>query len=189
MAKTGILPTVRTLSMTKGVLLLLSNSAFSENCDTQRRLDALLHGYGLQMVFMPKDGNCLFSAIAFALQNLLNLQNEAASTLSEHLKSIGITSDVNMEGMITTLRKLTVDEFLGEHRNEYASYLEVNKNRMAKSFTESGFLDHALGNAVPLALSNVLKLPIVWWPIRAIVFSYLSWFFFHYLLFKVFLQK
>ena len=115
---------------------------------------------------MPKDGNCLFSSIAFALQNQLNLpENEANSSLLEHLESVGVTNDVSMLCMITTLRKLTVDEFLGEHRSEYASYLEVDENQdydhMAESFNKNGFFDCALGNAVPLALSNVLKVSIV----------------------------
>ena len=105
--------------MTKIVLLLLSNSAFAKTADemnTQKRLDALLSGYGLQRVFMPKDGNCLFSSIAFSLQNMFNLQsNVIDSSLVAHLESIGITSDVSMERMIPILRKLTVDEFLGEH--------------------------------------------------------------------------
>ena len=105
MAKTGILPAVRALSMTKSVLLLLSNSAFAKNADemnTQKRLDALLSGYGLQRVIMPKDGNCLFSSIAFSLQNMLNLQrNVIDSSLVVHLESIGMTCDVSMErGMI-----------------------------------------------------------------------------------------
>ena len=75
MAKTGLLPAIRTLNMTKRALLLLSNSFFSKSCDkinAERQVDGLLSGYGLQRVFMAKDGNCLFSSIAFALQNQLN---------------------------------------------------------------------------------------------------------------------
>ena len=50
MAKTGLLPAIRTLSMTKSVLSLLSNSSFSKSCDemnAERRVDGLLSGYGL----------------------------------------------------------------------------------------------------------------------------------------------
>ena len=169
MAKTGLLPAIRTLNMTKSVLLLLSNSFFSKSCDeinAERRGDGLLSGYGLQRVFMPKDGNCLFSSIAFALQNQLNVpENNLNSSFLEHLESVGVTKDLNMLCMIRTLRKLTVDEFLGEHRSEYASYLEVDENQdydqMAESLKKNGFFYCALGNAVPLALSNILKVPLV----------------------------
>ena len=169
MAKTGLLPAIRTLNMTKSVLLLLSNSFFSKSCDeinAERRVDGLLSSYGLKRVFMPKDGNCLFSSIVFALQNQLNFpENEVNSSFLEHLESVGVTNDLSMLCMIMTLRKLTVDEFLGEHRSDYASYLEVDENQdyenMAESFNKNGFFDCALGNAVPLALSNVLKVSIV----------------------------
>ena len=169
MAKTGLLPAIRTLNMTKSVLLLLSNSFFSKSYDeinAERRVDGLLSGYGLKRVFMPKDGNCLFSSIAFALQNQLNFpENEVNSSFLEHLESVGVTNDLSMLCMIRTLRKLTVDEFQGEHRSEYASYLEVDENQdyenMSESFNKNGFFDCALGNAVPLPLSNVLKVSIV----------------------------
>ena len=82
-----------------------------------------------------------YLSIAFALQNQLNLPgNEVNSSLLEHLESVGVTNDVSMLCMITTLRKLTIVEFLGEHRSEYASYLEVDENQdydhMAECFNK-----------------------------------------------------
>ena len=51
----------------KCVLLFLSNSRYEGIEDEERsgrRVDAVLNGFGLKRVSMPKDGDCLFSAVA-----------------------------------------------------------------------------------------------------------------------------
>ena len=63
------------------------------------------------------------------------------------------------------LRELIVKEFLGVHRDEYASYLDLTHGEyfknMANKFVNRGFFDCELGNATPLALANVLQVPLV----------------------------
>ena len=75
---------------------------------------------------MLKDGDCLFSAVAFQLKN--RYYREAVdSPLNQHLRLLGIEADkTDMQTLGQTLRELIVKEFLGVHRDEYASYFRFD---------------------------------------------------------------
>ena len=170
-AKTELHSIVNSLNATKSVLLLLSNSSYKESEEEKssaRRVDALLNAHGLQPVAMLKDGDCLFSAVAFQLKNRYSMEG-IASLLNQHLRLLGIEADkTDVKTIGQTLRELTVKEFLDVHRDEYASYLDLTHREhfedMANKFVNRGFFDCELGNATPLALANVLQVPSVIMP-------------------------
>ena len=85
-----------------------------------------------------------------------------------HLRHLGIEADkTDIQTMGQVLRALIVKEFLGVHRDEYASYMYLDLthceyfDNMANKFVNRGFFDCELGNATPLALANVLQVPLV----------------------------
>jgi len=89
----------------------------SDNEAIWRRVDALLSGYGFQRVAMLKDGDCLFSAVAFQLQSRYPSEGKE-SLLNQHLHTLGIEPDQsNLQNISQRLRELTVKEFLGVRRN------------------------------------------------------------------------
>ena len=147
---------------------MLSNSSYKESEEEKssaRRVDALLNAHGLQRVAMLKDGDCLFSAVAFQLKNRYSMEG-IDSLLNQHLRLLGIEADkTDVQAIEQTLRELTVKEFLGVHRDEYASYLDLTHREhfedMANKFVNRGFFDCELGNATPLVLANVLQVPLV----------------------------
>ena len=167
-AKCDVHSTASSLNFVESVLLLLSNARYTESDDettSARRVDAMLSGYGFQRVAMPKDGDCLFSAVAFQLQSRY-ASEEKDSPLYQHLHTLGIKADQpDLQIIVQKLRALTVKEFFGGRRSEYVSYLDSSHRdefeNMANNFVERGFFDCELGNATPLALANILQVPLV----------------------------
>ena len=166
-AKSDVNSTASSLNFMESVLLLLSNSSYTESDDvtSSRRVDALLSGYGFQRVAMVREGDCLFSAVTFQLQSRYTSE-EIDSPLCQHLCSLGIEADSSDLQIITQkLRELTVKEFFGVRRSEYVSYLDCSHrhqfDNMANNFATRGFFDCELGNATPLALANICQVPLV----------------------------
>ena len=110
-AKTELHSIVNSLNATKSVLLLLSNSSYKESEEEKssaRRVDALLNAHGLQRVAMLKDGDCLFSAVAFQFKNRYSMEG-IDSLLNQHLRLLGIEADkTDVQTIGQTLRELTV---------------------------------------------------------------------------------
>lgn len=153
----------------KSALLLLSNSKFTSNEAASNRVDSILKGYGLERLQTPKDGNCLFSSISFFIKQMLAInidRNENCDVVSrEHFQSMGLSTDQDLQEIAAHLRKLVVNEFLGCNMQEYSSFLisaeHMSYEETAKNFESNGFFDCELGNAVILALANILRVSIV----------------------------
>ena len=108
------------------------------------RVVALLNAHGLQWVAMLRDNDCLFSAVAFQLKHRYYREG-IDSPLNQHLCLLGIEADkTGIQTIGQTLRELIVQEFLGVHRDEYASYLDLTHREhfenMANNFFNRGFL-------------------------------------------------
>ena len=87
---------------------------FQSQDSAGNRVDAILKGYGLERVYMPKDGDCLFSSVSFFIVQLLSAeQTEPYAKLREHLETLGISSNEHLFEISHILRKLLVREFLG----------------------------------------------------------------------------
>lgn len=143
----------------KSALLLLGNSKFNSH-----ELNAVLKAHGFERVPIAKDGNCLFASASLALTQLLN-SDGCSVELRKHLCSIGICNDKSLPELIETLRKLVVEEFICSNVEEYSSFLLTSERlayeETAKKFLQDGFFDCELGNAVILALSNILRSSII----------------------------
>ena len=139
---------------------------FQSQDSAGNRVDAILKGYGLERVHMPKDGNCLFSSVSFFIVQLLSAeQTEPYAKLREHLETLGISSNQHLFEISHILRKLVVSEFLGSNMLEYSSFLisaeQMSYEETAKSFENDGFFYCELGNAAILALANIMRIGVV----------------------------
>ena len=134
-------------------------------CSNSNKVDELLKAHGLQRLPVEKDGNCLFSSVFFYISQILATSDCGLNNLRGHLNSIGISRDNDAQEVIATLRKLVVEEFLGNNLHEYSSFLSSKEHssyeEIANNFLHDGFFDCELGNAVILALSNVLHVSFV----------------------------
>ena len=156
----------KNMNFTKASLPLLGNSMFESKDDAGNRVDAILKGYGLERVFMSKDGNCLFSSISFFIVQIQSAeQTEPSNKLREHLETLGISPNQQLSEISNILRKLVVREFLGSNMSEYSSFLisadQMSYEETEKSFENHGFFDCELGNAAILALANIMRIGIV----------------------------
>ena len=156
------------INFTKASLPLLGNSMFQSQDSAGNRVDAILKGYGLERVHMPKDGNCLFSSVSFFIvivQLLSAEQTGPYAKLREHLETFNMSSNQHLFEISHILRKLVVREFLGSNMLEYSSFLisaeQMSYEETAKSFENDGFFYCELGNAAILALANVMRIGVV----------------------------
>jgi hypothetical protein len=96
---------------------------FGPNEGAGNGVDAILKGYGLERVHMPKDGNCLFSSISFFIVNIQSAGHlEHDAKLREHLEILGILN-ISRNKDLSEIKKLVVKEFLGSNMNEYSFFL------------------------------------------------------------------
>ena len=102
--------------------------------------------------------------MSFSLLQLLTTDG-CFLELQQHLNSIGITGDRTLPELIKLLRKLVVDEFLSCNCVENSSFLlsveHSSYEETAKRFDQDRFFDCELGNAVNLALANILRTSLV----------------------------
>ena len=121
----------------------------------QRRLDSVLKSYGFKRCPVQGDGDCLITASFLQLSRLSH-----SDMLFNHLSCIGLTSTTIMSQAVPKLRKLIVAEWL-ENEDYYGlRNLCLNEEEII-SYEDNGVFGGALGDAMPLALANVLRLPIV----------------------------
>jgi len=116
-------------------------------------LTELVHNWGMQMIDMPKDGNCLFHTIAFQLNQLFNSDHISGPKLMKHL---GLGGNENQITIIQLLRKLLVSEWTGVNWETYQPCLTDGDMDLALSFLKDGFYHIELGNAMLVGMSNVL---------------------------------
>ena len=110
---------------------------------------------------MPGDGNCFFHCISESVTSILKSQN---CNLASHLQSLGLSQHVNNCDKISVLRQLIVEEFTGPNSHVYKPFLVTSTNAYdeeARKFKNPGHFDSELGNCVPLAMSNILQIPLV----------------------------
>lgn len=104
---------------------------------------------------MPGDGDCLFTSVITYL--LLHQEHPGFNKLSLLLGYLP-----RMQDMIKVLRELVVREWLGEHSDSYQSFLTGQQLQAeADRFLEMGQYSGDVGDLVLLAVSNILRIPIV----------------------------
>ncbi|XP_070567493.1 uncharacterized protein [Ptychodera flava] len=122
-----------------------------------KRLERVAENWNMQVVPVQGDGNCLFTAVSMAVQGL-----QENGDMTHHLASLGLASNMEIPHMALRLRQLVVEEWTGQHGQQYVSFFpNINFVVEAERFLSSGTFGGELGNAMVLALSNVLQIPFV----------------------------
>ena len=125
-------------------------------------LNNLLESNNLQLIPIPGDGNCCFTAVSKGLQCLLEDSGKHILSLRRHINSIGLQiGDLHQTSV--QLRKLTIVEWTGCNKSFYEDFLVSHQNidDAAEKFSEPGYFQNDLGDLMILALCNVLHLPII----------------------------
>lgn len=129
-------------------------------------VDKTLHGhltaFGLEHVSIPGDGNCFFSAVSFHLSLLLS-SSQIPNALLHHLNSIGISRSMLVADIANVLRMLVVREWRGNREDSYRNFLPENYNYHSETvnFEVYGYFGSDLGDLMPIAMANVLQMPII----------------------------
>lgn len=135
-----------------------NDDAASVALETQRT------AWNLERIPIPGDANCFFTAVAWHLQRIFSSQTVTTQsrTIISHLLSIGITHTMNLNEMAHILRRLVVEEWTS-NCDRYQPFLhgEMHITEIAREFIHSGVHDAELGDAMPLAMANILSQPIV----------------------------
>lgn len=130
----------------------------------RKRLTELASTWGFGIVEVTGDGNCLFTAVATQLQQMLSLNaRDKPSLLMSHLKEqVGIDVSSSVSYISSILRRQVVQELKGERVEYYQSFLpsEVNIISEADRFRQSGTFSGPLGDLIPLAIANVIQIPL-----------------------------
>ena len=138
--------------------VLLSNCPTNSNQVTHiEYLDDVLRSW--QMV-RSGDGNCCFSAVAYSL---IANQKELLKQDPNFFFKMGIQDieNTSQHELSMKLREITVKEWQ-DNPQDYQGFL-TNSTIMEESqlFQQSGHFDSALGDTVPLAVSNALGIPVI----------------------------
>ena len=100
--------------------------------------------------------------MAFHLHQLISDSSSESSTARNYLESIGINCEQTIPSLANFLRRLIVDEWTGPFRSEYQAFLtDAVIEDDAQEFLTDGHYSTSLGDAMPLAMANVLQLPIL----------------------------
>ena len=79
-----------------------------------------------------------------------------------HLQCIGIICDQTIPSLTQFLRRLVVEEWTGTFRSEYHAFLtDTAIKNDAQEFLTDGRYSTSLGDAMPLAMANVLQPPLL----------------------------
>lgn len=141
------------------------------NCDTvgdksyathHNILSGHLEAFGLEQVEIRGDGNCFFSSVAFQLLKLFS-SDESRGHVIDHFANIGLTSDMCVQSLSIVLRNMVVEEWRGNAAAQYASFLpnEVDYFMEVARFESEGVFSGPVGDLMPLAVANVLGIPLV----------------------------
>jgi len=125
-------------------------------------LDSLLANYNMARVDSTPDGNCFFSLVAYTLEHNIICNKSTSSDVIKHLDALGLINRSDKTYICASLRRLVVDEWL-TYPDSYKPFLTGGQTFKdeAKAFLNDGHFATELGNSMPLAMANVLCLPIV----------------------------
>ena len=135
------------------------SDVFSENAELHR-LTSVLLSYNLESLAVDEDGDCLFHAVCLHLANEITADEDTSDLLS-HAQSLGYSIQSDAMSKVLLLRKLVVKEWLDNQSTYKPFFLLKDFQSAAREFVQSGVFAGDLGDAMVLAISNVLQVPIV----------------------------
>lgn len=124
-----------------------------------KNIDNTLQSWNFTRVRVGFDGNCFFEGVAMNIVNRKEMQDLLNITCND------------LQSLVTLLRKKLVEEWTGENRDEYMGFIQwkdeglISREEafrlLAEEFLIDGFFHSDLGDAMPLGMSNALKLLVV----------------------------
>lgn len=154
------LATKRLARVSSGARLLHEDHDSAPYVD--KTLSGHLKAFNLQHIPIVGDGNCFFSAVGFHLASRLS-SPETPQLIINHLNGIGITQKMSVAEIGQALRMLVVREWRGHREGTYRDFLPEHVDFHAESinFQQSGYFTGDLGDLMPMAMANVLRIPII----------------------------
>ena len=113
-------------------------------------MNGLLEAYGMSKVF--------FSSVSFHLSQIL--KSGKNTDFAKRLETLGLSVSSSQKEIVQTLRRLVVDEWLGQRRNVYEPFVTLSGlsyELQAREFLNAGHFDSEIGNAMVLAISNTIE--------------------------------
>ena len=124
------------------------------------KVQELANAFGFKVLEIEGDGNCFFSAVAAQIQKLLE-NHDVSTSLINYFHMLGIHCDASTKDMVRLLRRLIVQEWTGPFIEDYQPFfVGVDVQEEARNFLENGHFSSSLGDSMPLAMANVLQIPI-----------------------------
>ena len=138
-----------------------SEQMVEEEMMHETKLDSILLSQKVNRVAMEKDGKCCFKAVAYGLKNKILSVNENYLKCQDVLSSLGIANQMSVDDIAPVLRFRVVNEWIS-NKQEYEPFIPEGKlTEEAELFYNDGHFSSEFGNSLILAISNVLKLPII----------------------------
>lgn len=136
----------------------LDVNTFEQNEVTQK-IEEKVAEYGLKIQQVNPDGDCFFKSLAINIMSNLDAWKQS-------LTGVGliVNHELNTESLSLMLRKVYVQELLGERLANYESFVShtaIQYSTEASKFLQSGYYDSELGNTMPLALATALRATII----------------------------
>jgi hypothetical protein len=127
----------------------------------EKQLQTVLHNFSLHTVEIPKDGNCLFTAIIVQLSQCTEKMSDAYLTFLGNIKLIG---DELVAQRAQTLREEVMNN-ISQNEQLYLPFLE-NCSRdtftaYIQQYSKSGEFSGSFGDLLPIACSDYLHTVIV----------------------------
>lgn len=141
---------------------LIHARSLLETSEKNSDISARVSSFGYNVEPVPGDGNCFFHAVSFQLLKLMSGENGRST--QERLLNLGISPNQSMASIAAVLRQRIVDEWQGPFVDEYQQFFqdsELDVYTEAENFRQSGEFSRPLGDAMPLAMANILQMPIV----------------------------
>ena len=128
-----------------------------EMSDHVRMLE-VTRSLGFDIIPVTGNGDCFFTSVSV---QLLQILSDCPNEHRDFLQSLGITAGTTSDELAQTLWTLVVDEWLS-NRDEYRSFFAgIELKAEPARFRRGGEFAGALGDALPIGMSNVLRIPIL----------------------------
>ena len=141
---------------------LLHVHSLIETSERRSDINSQVSSFWYNIEPVPGDGNCFFHAVSFQLLQLLKGEN--GQSIQNGLHALGLSLDQSLATIAAVLRQRVVDEWQGPFIDDYQQFFdnsEMDVYTEAEKFRCSGEFCRPLGDTMPLAMANVLQLPIV----------------------------
>ena len=100
----------------------------------------------------------------YRLIEKMSIEGTLVEPIRNHFSHLGIRSSLGIDGIAATLRQLLVNQWLGPDMDYYVNFFGnagFNFRQEAIRFLDPNVFASPLGDAMPLGIANILRLPIM----------------------------